>query len=467
MFASLILGAILRLYRMRELAVFLADQASDSQKVLDMVHGKLTLLGPITSVGGFYNGPIVYYLMFPFYWLLKGDPLAGTVFQTVLSLATIPVIYLIGKKIKNEAVGKVAAFLFAISPLMIDYSRAAFNSYPAIFFSSLIIYVFILLLERYRNWLALFMGIMIGWIVQMHYFAAVFLLLTLLYPLFLKKNRFPLSYYFFLLTGFVVGISPFLIFEVRHQFLNVNLFIKYLFSEKAGGPWSIANALSIWPQVTGMLLFGNQVILGLIGFIFVIFSSISLGLKKRVKHINIFYFLFVLVFLTSLLYGRTMHDHYIISFHVPLIILSGVAMVSFLKGNGRLIIVSCLILLLLNYPAWNLAKEKHPLQRGLNINDFKKAAAIIKDDDKKIYNVAMHAQGDNRAMPLRYTLALANEKPLDYEHYGEAEYLYFIIPINETLEKQTTWEYTSFGPSQVLKKWRLNEEFLIYKLRKN
>src|SRR3989338_2720467 len=85
----ILLASFIRFYRFYDLAIFLADQASDSLKVLAMTRGRFTLLGPISSVGGFYNGPIVYYLMFPFYWVLKGNMIAGTVFQSTLSVATI------------------------------------------------------------------------------------------------------------------------------------------------------------------------------------------------------------------------------------------------------------------------------------------------------------------------------------------------------------------------------------------
>lgn len=467
LFLILILGTALRFYRMNDLVVFLADQASDSQKVLDMLRGKFTLLGPITSVGGFYNGPIVYYLMYPFYLLFKGEAIAGTVFQSILSIATIPLIYLLGKKIKNEKVGLIAGFLFAISPLMIDYSRAAFNSYPAVFFSTLIIYLLILVTDRYQKVLTLFLGIMIGWIIQMHYFAVVFLFLALLYPVFIKKSRLPLSYYFFLFCGFFIGIAPFLLFEIRHQFLNVNLFLKYLISKKAGGIRSINNSLYVWPQVTGLILFGNQFVAGLLGFILITVSTVVIVVKRQVKHLSIFSLLFFLVFLTGLIYGRTMPNHYIISFHTSLILLFTLMINAIFKGKNIYIILFCLILTVINYPAWNLTKKMHPIQRGLDIADFKNAAAIIDQDKKGVYNVAMHAQGDNRAMPLRYMLALANESPLDYEYYGEAEYLYFIIPKTETLKKQTMWEYTSFGASKVVGKWNLNNNFYIYKLDKD
>jgi len=67
----MIIAAVIRTYHMRDLAVFLADQASDSTAVFNILKGDFTLLGPITSVGGFYNGPIVYYLMAPIFWIFK------------------------------------------------------------------------------------------------------------------------------------------------------------------------------------------------------------------------------------------------------------------------------------------------------------------------------------------------------------------------------------------------------------
>jgi len=461
-----VLGIFLRFYRMNDLAVFSADQASDSQKVLDMLRGKFTLLGPITSVGGFYNGPIVYYLMYPFYFFFKGDPIAGTVFQSTLSILTIPLLYLIGKKLKNEKAGVLAGFLFAISPLIIDYARATFNAYPAIFFSTLIIYLFLLVIEHYNGLMALSLGVMIGWIVQMHYFALVFLLLVFLYPLFFKKNRLPFSYYIFISLGFLLGIAPFLLFELRHQFLNTQLFLKYLTIKKPEKINPIYNTLYIWPYVTGWLLFGKQFIPGLIGFGAMALSTIILFIKKRVTRLSVFIVLFILVFLTGFVYGRIMHDHYLISFHTSLILLFAFMIVYLFKEKNILIIISCLILVIINFSSWNLTKEKHPLQSGLNMKDFKTAALIINRDKREGYNVAMHAQGDNRAMPLRYMLSLIGEQPLDYEHYGEAQCLYFILPKKEKVEEQTMWEYKSFGSSEIINKWEITKDYLMYKLVK-
>ena len=79
----------------------------------------------------------------------------------------------------------------------------------------------------------------------------------------------------------------------------------------------------------------------------------------------------------------------------------------------------------------------------------------------------MHAQGDNRAMPLRYMLTVVGEKPTDYENYSNNTHLYFIAQKRDNLKKITMWEYTSFGASYPMKKWEINDQYMLYKLAKS
>lgn len=466
LFIIILFAIFLRFYRLSDLAVFLADQASDSSAVLNMLGGKLTLLGPISSVGGFFNGPIVYYLMLPFYWFFKGDPIAGTFFQATLSVAAIPLIYLLGKKIKNNQVGLLSAFFFSLSPLMVDYSRAAFNSYPAVFFSTLILFM-INVINRFSALKVIFLGILIGFIIQMHYLTISFVILTSFYPIFFQRNLLSAKYYFSLLIGIIIGLSPFLLFEARHQFLNTHLIFKYFISQNKTSK-SILNIFQIWPSASGKILFGNNYIFGAFSLLLTIVSLIFIFIKNKInkKNLTIYFFLFVTVFITGMIYGGKIQTHYIISYHSALIILFALIVDNLLKENKTNIILLCVLLLLVNAPFWNLDKKMHPLQDGLSIADFKKTAYIIKNDDKNRYNVAMHAQGDNRAMPLRYALAFIKEKPMDYTNYSDAENLYFLIRKNEELNKLTIWEYVSFGSSAVVNKWSINELYFLYKLGK-
>ena len=458
----ILLGIFARFYRINDLAVFLADQASDSTVMLNMLHGKFTLLGPITSVGGFYNGPIVYYLMFPFYWVLKGNMIAGTVFQSTLSVATIPLLFMLGKKMFNEKVGLVAAFLFAISPLMVDYSRAAFNSYPAVFFSTLILYLFFSLYEKFTLFKTVLLGIFLGFIFQMHYLTIALIIFVVTYPL-LTKKRWRLRYYGGLLWGFTIGLSPFLFFELRHGFLNTHFFLRYILSAKESIR-ALHYIFTIWPDVTGKLLFGYNNILGLTGLFLIGGMSFYRYRKNKKIHkaLQACAYLFVVTFAVGLLYGGIMQNHYVIVFFAPLILLCALAICTLSKN--ALIVGVCGVLLLLNMTAWNIEKPLHPLQQGLAIADFTNTADIIHKDTKARFNVAMHTQGDNRAMPLRYALNLLSETPVTYENYRDIDTLYFVLPQNESVESQTMWEYTSFGPSIVEKKWKVNEKYYLSRL---
>src|ERR1035437_10265433 len=73
----LILAAFLRLYRIADYMTFLGDEGRDVLTVYGILHGHLTLLGPTSSVGGFFLGPIYYYFMAPFLWLFNDNPGRG------------------------------------------------------------------------------------------------------------------------------------------------------------------------------------------------------------------------------------------------------------------------------------------------------------------------------------------------------------------------------------------------------
>jgi hypothetical protein len=216
------------------------------------------------------------------------------------------------------------------------------------------------------------------------------------------------------------------------------------------------------------LLFGNNFIMGIVGCIIVACVAVQSHTKKFMaeKYFSVFLLLFLITLAIGALYGGYMQMHYIIALHTALILFTALGIYHVAGKHMYLLLLVGGIFLLVNASQWNLHKTVHPLQDGLSIRDFKKAASIIREDTKGTYNVAMHAQGDNRAMPLRYTLTVLGESPLHYDTYGDADTLYFIVPNDEKLDDQTMWEYTSFGPSFVIGRWKINDGYILYKLGK-
>jgi len=84
-----LLAAFFRLYRVSEYMTFLGDEGRD----VIIVRRLLTnfdpiLIGPGTSIGNMYLGPIYYYLMAPFLLLANFSPVGPAVFIALLGVAT-------------------------------------------------------------------------------------------------------------------------------------------------------------------------------------------------------------------------------------------------------------------------------------------------------------------------------------------------------------------------------------------
>ncbi len=232
----LLVGAYLRLYNISGYMTFLGDEGRDVLIVKRMiVDHKFTLLGPNASVGGFFLGPIYYYFMLPFLWLWKLDPTGPAVMVALFGIATIYLVYKAGKEFYDEWVGLIAASLYAVSPLVIAYSRSSWNPNPVPFFSTLLLLFLWRVVVRNR-WKEMFwVGIIFGIGLQLHYlFAFLFFVAGIWFLIFGRSLR-NLKYYVLGIAGFLIGYAPFLAFEMRHSFPNTMSIIRFLFAGKETG----------------------------------------------------------------------------------------------------------------------------------------------------------------------------------------------------------------------------------------
>ncbi len=231
----LILAAFLRLYRISDYLTFLGDEGRDVLIAKGILEGHLTLLGPRASAGDFFLGPIYYYFIAPFLWLFKLDPVGPAVMVALLSIATVFLIY----KVSKEFFGVKAAFfssaLYAVSPLVIAYSRSSWNPNPMPFVSLLTLYLAYktVLKPSWKKFIII--GVLLGIAIQLHYLSTFLIVIVLVFILIAnryKKVDFKKSliWYFQILLGFLIGFSPFLIFEARHDFPNTRTIIDFVFS---------------------------------------------------------------------------------------------------------------------------------------------------------------------------------------------------------------------------------------------
>jgi len=233
----LIIASFYRFYSIDMYMTFLGDEGRDVLVVYKILHGDLTLLGPTASVGGFFLGPIYYYFMVPFLWLFNYNPVGPAVMIAFFGIVTVWLIYKVGKEFFGVSVGLIAAGLYAISPLVVTYSRSSWNPNLMPFFSLLTLYLVYKAIRKNSVKLFILSGFLFGITMQLHYLT---LFLGVVIAVYILLNNYVLSrknfltklikQYVYIFLGFIVGWLPFLAFEVRHGFKNIISIFNFIFT---------------------------------------------------------------------------------------------------------------------------------------------------------------------------------------------------------------------------------------------
>src|SRR5579884_3475847 len=122
--AILLIGIFFRTYQLLERYTYAHDADLFSWIVKDIVvNHHLRLIGQLTSAPGIYIGPLFYYLLIPFFWLTRMDPVGALIPITLLGILNLISIYYVFSKLFNQTVGLVASFLWATSITATVYDR--------------------------------------------------------------------------------------------------------------------------------------------------------------------------------------------------------------------------------------------------------------------------------------------------------------------------------------------------------
>lgn len=227
----LVLGISLftHFYRIDKTYVFQNDEGRDALIALKMIQtGRPVLLGPETSVGNMYLGPFYYYLIAPSLWLSGLDPVGPAMMVALLAVFTTYLLILLGKKYYSYNAGLLAGLFYAVSPVMVHYSRSSWNPNVIPLFVSLMLLFYPLA----KKWHALLFGLLSGIIFQLHYVSLVvpaLLGLKFVYDSIKKSTtKDLLSNLVLIIIGFFITSLPFWLFESRHGFINSQAFLTYL-----------------------------------------------------------------------------------------------------------------------------------------------------------------------------------------------------------------------------------------------
>lgn len=442
----LLLAAFLRLYRISDYMTFLGDEGRDVLVAKGIIEGDFTLLGPRSSAGDFFMGPAYYYMITPFLWLFKLDPVGPAVMVALFGIATVFLIYIVAKKFFDTRAALFASALYAVSPLVLNYSHSSWNPNVLPFFALLMLFMVYKSIATAKSWkYFIFSGFLLGICMQLHYlslFLAVILIVYIFFADWLMNNRIQMlttmKHYMLLLIGFLLGFSAFIAFEIRHGFPNIQAISKFIFGDTLNkeseiGATYFGTITDVFFRIFARLIvdfptpekFMNFPLMtlqlwGLFAMMIAVASIVSLFLIKN-KFVTML--LAMWLFLSVLFFGfykKEIYD-YLFTFLFPLPFLLVGNLLSRLYDIGRQSkkhVIGITVSVVLFVAIFGFLLSHHPFQHEPNRQrDQVKHIAefVIEQTDNKPYNFALIA-GGNSDHAYRYYLDILGHQPVQIDN---------------------------------------------------
>ncbi len=248
-----ILAFAVRFYNFPERITFWSEQARSLTVSANYINDKFSLLGQEyfrTDSNGhkLFTGAMFNYSLIPLLIVSNYDPVPITAFFTLLNLLTGFVVYWAAKKIFNNKIATVAAFLFLFSDVMIYHSLFIWvlNYLPLV--GILIIYFLWSFYKKQQKKSVFYLGLLCGLGISLQYLFAPFAGIVFLMVFFKSKNK--LKDVFVFALGVVLGNLPMVLFDLRHNFYHLQTLWQYTLDTLKGASDAGFNyyyLLPLWP----------------------------------------------------------------------------------------------------------------------------------------------------------------------------------------------------------------------------
>jgi 4-amino-4-deoxy-L-arabinose transferase-like glycosyltransferase len=407
----LIVGAFLRLYRIDEYMTFLGDEGRDAIVVGRFLsEGDLILVGPGTSIGNMYLGPLYYYMMAPALFLARYSPAGPAIQIALLGIATIFFVWFAGREWFGKKVALIAAFLYSIAPTVIIYSRSSWNPNIMPFFSLLCIYGLWKIWQKYEwKWLVI-TAVSFAFTLQSHYLGLIlipilgtFWLLTFLKTRKIKKTKPFMRHTLYAAILFALLMSPLVIFDARHGWRNFSSMNKF-FTERqttvSARPWTgLSKVVPITQEINTRLLAGHDeeigkwLTVGIFAATFWLFTVRWKEIKKRERQALILVGTWLAFSVIGLsIYKQHIYDHYYgFFFPAPFLLVGVIAnhISDRYKTIGKLAVIAALGCLV--FANLKNSPLKYPPNRQMQRSE-EVAERIIKEAGDEKFNLAVIAE---------------------------------------------------------------------------
>ena len=478
----LLVGAFCRLYKIDQYMTFLGDKGRDViivRRIFTELHPPL--IGPGTSIGNMYLGPLYYYMMAIPLLVANFNPVGPAIFIALLGIVTIFFVWFVIREWFPPVEGQgtcwgalVAAFLYAISPVVIIYSRSSWNPNIMPFFSLLTIYgIWRVWIKKELKWLVV-VGISFACVLQSHYLGLLLLpvigIIWFLVLIKTEKKKKLIRYSVIGIAAFLILMSPLLFFDLRHNFQNFKA-MKLFFTDRQTTvsvlPWKAIP--DMWPMLnnitTDLVAAKNvQVGLGVAAAITLYFIYVYLVKREKFDEKKMSVILILTLWLGFGLIGlglykQNIYDHYYgFLFVLPFITIGGIVEVN-KKLLFRLLLLAGILVLV----AVDLVNSPLRFAPNMQLTRSRDIARLIYDKaEGQRFNLATISERNNRDV-YQYFLAVWGAKVVDVDpnatQYTVTDQLFVVcekdIKKCDPTHDPSAW-ITGFGWSKIVDSWNVD-----------
>ncbi|GEM_PF-831683 len=390
---------------MRYLTFFGWDQAEHAILALNLFRSKdLVLIGPRVSAVLYqgrqiFLGPAMTYLMTFLLGLSNWDPAAASYLFMILSGIMIIPLYYGMKWLTGRRAAWITVVFYTLLPYYLTYTRFLWN--PNFQFALLPVFVFLAgyYQKTKKNWVFFILSLWLGVLFQLHYQFIISIIFIFIYYFLYRKEG--LKKFIIFCAGFVAGVSPLILFELRNQFYltkTLMLFVKHI------------NELEMRGSRNHYYLSQS----------FVLMIGLLILTKKYVEKIKPKVFFVFISLLAAILFSFS-------------------AKITFIRPDTAFWSPT---------PYWDYSVEV-------------KTYEIIKNERLKDFNVTNQLY-DSLAMLQKYMM-MRDNIVINYDDYRKNKYLFVIDKAGkENYMDNPGYEVLFFRPYRLLKTWALNDRYSMH-----
>ena len=518
----IIIAIILRFSNIFKLQFFTYDQSRDALFVKRIiVDREFRLLGTQTSLPGMYLPPYYFYTIAPVLWIFGLNPVGIDFYSALIGVLTVPLVYYVANKLFGKPAGIFSAGLFAVSPIVVELTRRAWNPNTLPFFILVsFFFVYQYFKEKKDRYFLLAFGFY-GYSLSLHFgawtLAPLFIILWLI--CLVKEKKVKTAIGALLLIFFF--ISPLLLFELRHNFFLTsqakvfffdgnhigmginNIFESFMASLVAifvilisgkitlgyGAPlefgrklkelFSFSQPISVVAQKPFSLSFQWW---GLAIFFIILISSIyffdKIFRKEKFKNslslplILIWIWIIWGVFVSLLYSGKFFFFYYLYLFPAPILLFGLIGKIAWEKKSLRIISLGVLFLIIFFHLRYTTVFS----QGWRDISDLRAVSKIVSENigKQELFNLATIQKDldrwDRNSVDYRYFVeTFGKRRALDWypEDYERANILFVIDETGKTDPiGSNIMEIQKFSPNKIIGRWETGKNIVIYKIDK-